>query len=96
MKTNLDECFILTHEEDCKNDAVDGSIYCKEHGGKQALIHVGSSWKNLDLLDLIHNELHNQNVDTWDFRKNGFWWKDLDDKYNNGGKLKLDDFLQTR
>lgn len=96
MNSNLEECMVINRSEDCKNDAVDGSIYCKEHGGKQSLVYVGSSWKNLELLDLIHNELHRQNVDTWDFRKNGFWWKELDNKYNNGNKMNLDDFIQTR
>ena len=50
------------------------------------MIYVGTSWKNAQWLDIVHKLLHSNDIETWDFRKLGFWWKDVEadsaDPYN--------------
>lgn len=41
------------------------------------MIYVASSWKNVDMLDEAHAALRAEGFKTWDFRENGFWWKDV-------------------
>lgn len=41
------------------------------------IIYVASSWKNAESLDRVHQLIDLYGCEGWDFRKNGFWWKDV-------------------
>lgn len=47
------------------------------------LVYVGSSWKNAASLDAVHEALTARGFNTYDFRKQGFWWADVDPKYRS-------------
>jgi hypothetical protein len=64
---------------------ITGDKWCDKNAGHEGdhaaapLVYVGSSWKNADYLTLVHAELRSIGVRTWDFRENGFWWKDVEE-----------------
>jgi nucleoside 2-deoxyribosyltransferase len=45
------------------------------------IIYVASSWKNAAKLGAVHALIEELGCEGWDFRKNGFWWKDVDPHY---------------
>lgn len=48
---------------------------------RRPMIYVASSWKNSELLTKVHGALDDAGLDSWDFRKNGFWWEDVDSAF---------------